>query len=101
MESHHTGQARSVRVARGFRRRLIGLGRNPRDGAALAFRSKSVHTFFVGRTISVAALDETGRVIDSGSLAPNRIYVRREAVSIAEWVGMPPPPVDTRVELLG
>ncbi|MBT8198999.1 MAG: hypothetical protein KJO36_00650 [Acidimicrobiia bacterium] len=92
--------APSVRVAHGFRQRLFGLGRKPLAGTSLAFRTRSVHTFLVGTTISVAALDERGRVLHSERLAPNRLYVQVRAAWIAEWAGAAPPPVDTVITLL-
>lgn len=96
----HVTTSPSVRVAHGFRERLFGLGRKPIPGTCLAFRTKSVHTFLVGTTISVAALDEPGRVLHSVRLAPNRLYVNVRATWIAEWAGAAPPQVDTVITLL-
>lgn len=86
-------------LASGFRQRLIGLGRNPDEGTALAFRSTSVHTLGLSRPLAVAALDRAGRVLDSRVLDPNRVYTNWRAAVIVEWARCCPPPVGSRVAL--
>jgi hypothetical protein len=73
-------------LARGFVSRLMGVGRNPVAGTQIAFRSRSVHTFGLRRTITVGALDNSGFLIETTELEPNRIYFNRRAHWIAEWV---------------
>ena len=63
----------TVAVAASFTDRLLGIRAAGRQGVLL--RTRSVHSFGLGRTLSLIATDESGIVIETRELKPNRIAV--------------------------
>ena len=80
----------TTQVARGFRRRLIGLAwaRSPRAAALLIPRCRSVHTFGMRFPLDLYWLGPSGDVIrvDRG-VRPWRIARCRQARSVVELPG--------------
>ena len=75
-------------VARGVRRRLLGLAwrRHPPDDCALLFpHCRSVHTFGMLFAIDVVFLDSSGAVVRiATSLRPGRVVLCRGAAAAVE-----------------
>lgn len=78
-------------LASPFERYLgIGLG----TGSAVMLLTRSIHTFSMSRPISVIILDNSGRVMCSGSLAPRRMRwfpVKRWVIEAEAGVELPAP----------
>jgi uncharacterized membrane protein (UPF0127 family) len=79
---------REVRVARGFRARLLGLAglRREQAGAGLLIpRCSSVHTFGMRFPLDLVFLDAQGREISSRHrVEPRRIAFDRRAAAVLE-----------------
>lgn len=79
---------REVRVARGFRARLLGLAglRREQAGAGLLIpRCSSVHTFGMRFPLDLVFLDAHGREISSRRrVEPRRIAFDRRAAAVLE-----------------
>lgn len=91
------GSSNPIPLARGFLKRLRGLGPDPTVGSTLMLRTRSVHTFGLRTPISITAIDKTGRVIDAQIVHPNRLYLNRRARWVLEGVGTRPLPIGSRV----
>jgi len=70
-------------MARTFTDRLLGNTRVP-TGAAVAIRSRSVHSFGQREQIEMVALDSRMRVVAARTLRPNRVALVPTARMIVE-----------------
>ena len=79
---------REVRVARGYRARLLGLAFLAREGAGdglLLERCSSIHTFGMRFRLDVVFLDSGGRIVDVRRDVPSgRVLRCRDAAAVVE-----------------